>query len=136
MFTRLLFTDSRSSHTQLWIEVHRNKSKFGKFAPRIFILSSTHVVEDVHIFFFLSGIQHFFRLSPDSVVDDVQQDVRRALCDPDPAVMGASLNLLRDIIRYDPESCKDLVIRLVRQGGLVLESGAISGQHLEANHRA
>ncbi|EER03101.1 AP-1 complex subunit gamma-1, putative [Perkinsus marinus ATCC 50983] len=58
-------------------------------------------------------IQHFFRLSPDSVVDDVQQDVRRALCDPDPAVMGASLNLLRDIIRSDPDSCKDLVPSLV-----------------------
>ncbi|KAF4707214.1 AP-4 complex subunit epsilon-1, partial [Perkinsus olseni] len=58
-------------------------------------------------------IQHFFRLSPDSVADDVQQDVRRALCDPDPAVMGASLNLLRDIIRSDSESCKDLVPSLV-----------------------
>ncbi|KAF4687188.1 AP-4 complex subunit epsilon-1 [Perkinsus olseni] len=59
------------------------------------------------------SIQHFFRLSPDSVADDVQQDVRRALCDPDPAVMGASLNLLRDIIRSDSESCKDLVPSLV-----------------------
>lgn len=38
---------------------------------------------------------------------------RRALCDPDPSVMGASLHLIHELAKNDKEAWKDLLPSLV-----------------------
>eukprot|EP01083_Nonionella_stella_P235797 828781_1 len=53
-------------------------------------------------------LQHFYMVDPESLMG-VHDKVRLILCDKDPAVMGAVLNVLGDMIAFDVESCKDLV---------------------------
>jgi AP-4 complex subunit epsilon-1 len=54
------------------------------------------------------SVHRFYKIVPDTVMD--QKDmIRKVLCDPDPSVMGASLHILYEITKVDPQQCKDLV---------------------------
>lgn len=53
-------------------------------------------------------LQRFNVMAPASVAH-LGERFRRALCDKDPSVMGASLHALYDLARADPTSFKDLV---------------------------
>jgi hypothetical protein len=53
-------------------------------------------------------LHRFYQLEPSSISD--QSDLlRRALCDRDPSVMGATLNILLAQMKLDPLPFKDLV---------------------------
>ena len=54
------------------------------------------------------ALHRFYQLQPSSVAD-LQDKLRRVLCDKDPSVMGASLHTLHDAAEADPMSQKDLV---------------------------
>ena len=54
------------------------------------------------------ALHRFYQVDP-SCVADLADKLRRVLCDKDPAVMGASLHLLHDMIEAHPPSMKDLV---------------------------
>lgn len=47
------------------------------------------------------ALLRFFLLSPTSV-DHLHEKVRRALCDADPSVMSATLNLLEYLVEVHP----------------------------------
>lgn len=54
------------------------------------------------------ALHRFYHLVPEEVMD--QRDaLRKALCDPDPSVMGASLHVLHEVAKGSPGSMKDLV---------------------------
>ena len=53
-------------------------------------------------------LHRFLQLSPESV-SHMGDKFRRALCDKDPSVMGASLHLFSEMMRIDPTPYKDLV---------------------------
>lgn len=57
-------------------------------------------------------LQRFHALQPDSV-GHMRDAFRRALCDKDPSVMGASLHLFGDLAKADPAPYKDLVSSFV-----------------------
>ena len=57
-------------------------------------------------------LHRFLQLAPESV-SHLSDKFRRALCDKDPAVMGASLHLFHESIRVDPAPFKDLVTSFV-----------------------
>ncbi len=57
-------------------------------------------------------IQRFLALQPESVTH-MGDKFRRALCDKDPAVMGASLHIFADLCKVDPTPYKDLVSSFV-----------------------
>ena len=57
-------------------------------------------------------LQRFHALQADSV-GHMGDRFRRALCDKDPSVMGASLHLFADLARADPAPYKDLVSSFV-----------------------
>jgi len=44
------------------------------------------------------AIQRFYLLSPESI-SHLYDQIRRILCDRDPSVMGATLCLLKDLVR-------------------------------------
>ena len=54
------------------------------------------------------ALHQFHKIQPESIADVVEQ-LRRVLCDKDPSVMGASLNVLHDLIVLNPSAFKDLV---------------------------
>lgn len=54
----------------------------------------------------------FSQVNP-SIVPDVNEKMRKMLCDYDPSVMGATLNYFKDAVEADPESYKDLVSSFV-----------------------
>lgn len=54
------------------------------------------------------ALHRFHQLNPDSVAD-TGDALRRALCDRDPSVMGATLCLLHDLAEANPGDYKDLV---------------------------
>jgi len=57
-------------------------------------------------------VYSFNKIVPETVRD--QKDaIRKVLCDPDPAVMGASLHILYEFCKSNPSSCKDLVASFV-----------------------
>lgn len=58
------------------------------------------------------ALLRFFLLSPTSV-DHLHEKVRRALCDADPSVMSATLNLLEYLVEKDTRVWKDIVPTLV-----------------------
>ena len=53
-------------------------------------------------------MQRCYQLAPDSV-ESLGDKFRRALCDKDPSVMGASLHILYSMAKNNPASYKDLV---------------------------
>ncbi|CEM22902.1 unnamed protein product [Vitrella brassicaformis CCMP3155] len=58
------------------------------------------------------ALHKLYKLQPD-VIQEARDHIRRALCDPDPSVMGSSLHLIHDLAKTNPGSCKDLVPSLV-----------------------
>jgi hypothetical protein len=54
------------------------------------------------------ALQRCFQLDATSV-SGMSDVVRRALCDKDPSVMGATLHILFDLCKIEPTSYKDLV---------------------------
>lgn len=54
------------------------------------------------------AVCRFFKLVPETVTEQ-KELIRKALCDPDPSVMGASLHIFFEFARANPTSCKDLV---------------------------
>lgn len=54
------------------------------------------------------AMNRFHKLDP-SIVLDQKDQIRKALCDPDPSVMGASLHIFHEIAKVNVQSCKDLV---------------------------
>jgi hypothetical protein len=54
----------------------------------------------------------FYQVSP-SYIPDVDDRMRRLLCDFDPSVMGATLNYFADVSKKYPEKYKDLVSPLI-----------------------
>lgn len=54
------------------------------------------------------ALHRFHQLNPDSVAD-AGDALRRALCDRDPSVMGATLCILHDLAENNPSDYKDLV---------------------------
>eukprot|EP00578_Thalassiosira_sp_NH16_P006527 CAMPEP_0181104594 /NCGR_PEP_ID=MMETSP1071-20121207/15517_1 /TAXON_ID=35127 /ORGANISM="Thalassiosira sp., Strain NH16" /LENGTH=1073 /DNA_ID=CAMNT_0023187815 /DNA_START=42 /DNA_END=3264 /DNA_ORIENTATION=- len=60
------------------------------------------------------AMHRLHQLSPDAVTkQEVTEKVRRMLCDRDPAVMGATLNVIEAMARVDAQPFKDLVPSLV-----------------------
>lgn len=57
-------------------------------------------------------LHRFLQLSP-RILDSHNSAVRKALCDNDPSVMGATLLLLRDLAAEAPQEYKDLIPSLV-----------------------
>jgi AP-4 complex subunit epsilon-1 len=57
-------------------------------------------------------LQRFHAIQTDSVAH-LNDSFRRALCDKDPSVMGASLHLFADLAKADPSGYKDLVSSFV-----------------------
>jgi len=53
-------------------------------------------------------LHRFYLLAPDSIAH-LYDHIRRVLCDRDPSVMGTTLCLLKDIIKDNKSSWKDLV---------------------------
>lgn len=58
------------------------------------------------------ALHRFYQLDQSSI-SNMGDKVRRALCDKDPSVMAASLCLLHDLIRDNPNTYKDLVSSFV-----------------------
>jgi len=58
------------------------------------------------------ALHRFHQIEPECVAH-LAEKIRRALCDRDPAVMGASVCLLHDLARETPHKFKDLVPSLV-----------------------
>jgi hypothetical protein len=56
----------------------------------------------------IMALQRCFQLDATSV-SGMSDVVRRALCDKDPSVMGATLHILFDLCKIEPTSYKDLV---------------------------
>ena len=56
--------------------------------------------------------QKFNKISPGSI-SDIQDKMKRALCDKDPSVMAASLNLFYDMIKVNPSKFKDITSSFV-----------------------
>jgi AP-4 complex subunit epsilon-1 len=54
------------------------------------------------------ALHRFHQIDPDTIQPFVDK-IRRVLCDKDPAVMGASLNLFLDLVKKKPAAFKDLV---------------------------
>ena len=54
------------------------------------------------------ALHRFYQVDA-SCTADIADKLRRVLCDKDPAVMGASLHLLHEMIAAQPTSMKDLV---------------------------
>ena len=54
------------------------------------------------------ALHRFHQLQP-SVALEMSDQLRRVLCDKDPAVMGASLHILHEAAEASPASQKDLV---------------------------
>ena len=60
------------------------------------------------------ALHRLHQLSPDVVTkEELVEKVRRALCDRDPAVMGATLNVIEALARADVQPLRDLVPSLV-----------------------
>jgi len=57
-------------------------------------------------------VQKFTKISPGSV-SDIQDKLKRALCDKDPSVMAASLNLFYDLVKLNPSKLKELTSSFV-----------------------
>lgn len=57
-------------------------------------------------------LHRYFQVSPSSV-SDIDDKMRKALCDADPSVMGATLNYFSSQAAKEPEKFKDLVSCLV-----------------------
>lgn len=75
-------------------------------SPLVFKLLSHH--QEVVRKKAVVAVHHFHKLVPETVTD--QKDlVRKALCDPDPSVMGASLHVLFEVAKATPSNNKDLV---------------------------
>lgn len=54
------------------------------------------------------GLHRFYKLVPEEVMEKTDV-LRKVLCDPDPSVMGASLHVLNEVAKGNPNSMKDLV---------------------------
>lgn len=54
----------------------------------------------------------FYQINP-SFISDVDDIMRRVLCDFDPSVMGATLNYFLEVVKKSPEKYKDLVSPLI-----------------------
>ena len=54
------------------------------------------------------ALHQFHKIQPESIAD-ITEKIRRTLCDKDPSVMGAALNVLHDLIVLNPGAYKDLV---------------------------
>eukprot|EP00743_Colponemidia_sp_Colp-15_P002166 GILK01002351.1.p1 GENE.GILK01002351.1~~GILK01002351.1.p1 ORF type:complete len:1062 (-),score=193.43 GILK01002351.1:67-3252(-) len=54
------------------------------------------------------AMHRFYQLSNSSVADHIDK-LRRALCDKDPGVMGATLHVLHDMAKDTPQTFKDLI---------------------------
>jgi len=54
----------------------------------------------------------FYQTNP-SYIPDINDKMKKMLCDRDPAVMNATLNYYADVIRKNPENYKDLVSSFV-----------------------
>lgn len=59
-------------------------------------------------------LHRFHQLSPELVTrEECMEKLRKVLCDRDPAVMGASLNVIESMARQAPKPFKDLIPSLV-----------------------
>eukprot|EP01031_Cornospumella_fuschlensis_P036807 gene36807-44650_t len=56
----------------------------------------------------VAAMHRFYQMDKRSIQDHIEK-IRRALCDRDPSVMGATLPLYQALIQDDPHSYKDLV---------------------------
>ena len=54
------------------------------------------------------ALLRFYQINPNNL-KDLNERIRGALCDKDPAVMAAALNLFIEVIKDDPSQYKDLV---------------------------
>jgi AP-4 complex subunit epsilon-1 len=60
------------------------------------------------------ALHRLFQLNPEAIpAHEFVEKLRRALCDRDPAVMGASLCVIERMVTHDPSPFKDLVSSLV-----------------------
>lgn len=58
-------------------------------------------------------LHRFLQLEP-TALESCQTEIRKALCDSDPSVMGATLNIIYDLAKIDPVPQKDLIQSLVK----------------------
>ena len=60
------------------------------------------------------ALHRFHQIAPDCVTaTELIEKLRRVLCDRDPSVMGASLNVIYCMAQIDPKPFKDLVPSLI-----------------------
>jgi len=60
------------------------------------------------------ALHRFHQIAPDCVTEsDLIEKIRRSLCDKDPSVMGASLNVIYVMAQRDPIPFKDLIPSLI-----------------------